>query len=88
MFETSHQKNFKKTTKPSTFTTTHHTCDCLFKQHYFGVEDSYSRIDYILLSPVMSKSWVPAETYIPTVPNWGIGSDHRPIMAAFNTDAN
>jgi endonuclease/exonuclease/phosphatase family metal-dependent hydrolase len=54
--------------------------------HYYGVEDSYSRIDYILLSPAMAKNWVKAGTYIPTVPNWGIGSDHRPIVAAFSTD--
>jgi endonuclease/exonuclease/phosphatase family metal-dependent hydrolase len=52
--------------------------------HYYGVDDTYSRIDYILLSPAMAKDWLPAETYIPTVPNWGLGSDHRPITAAFD----
>jgi endonuclease/exonuclease/phosphatase family metal-dependent hydrolase len=53
--------------------------------HYYGAEDSYSRIDYILLSPGMAKEWVPAETYVLTIPNWGIGSDHRPIVATFET---
>jgi endonuclease/exonuclease/phosphatase family metal-dependent hydrolase len=53
--------------------------------HYYGLEDSYSRIDYILLSPAMSKTWLPSETYIPTLPNWGLGSDHRPIVAGFTT---
>jgi endonuclease/exonuclease/phosphatase family metal-dependent hydrolase len=53
--------------------------------HYYGIEDSYSRMDYILLSPAMARYWVKGETYIPTIPNWGIGSDHRPIVATFNT---
>lgn len=51
--------------------------------HYYGVEDSYSRIDYIMLSPGMAREWVKDETYIPTIPNWGIGSDHRPLVATF-----
>jgi endonuclease/exonuclease/phosphatase family metal-dependent hydrolase len=51
--------------------------------HYYGVEDSYSRIDYILLSPGMAKEWVKAESYIPVVPNWGQASDHRPVLATF-----
>ncbi len=51
--------------------------------HYYGIEDTYSRIDYILLSPAMVRYWVKGETYIPMIPNWGIGSDHRPIVAAF-----
>lgn len=54
--------------------------------HYYGLEDSYSRIDYILLSPAMTSHWLRNETYIVTVPNWGTGSDHRPITAAFSTD--
>lgn len=49
--------------------------------YYYGVEDSYSRIDYILLSPGMAREWVTNETFIPTIPNWGIGSDHRPVVA-------
>ena len=51
--------------------------------HFYGKEDSYTRIDYIMLSPGMAKEWVKAETYIPTIPNWGAGSDHRPVTAAF-----
>jgi endonuclease/exonuclease/phosphatase family metal-dependent hydrolase len=48
--------------------------------HHYGVEDTYSRIDYALLSPGMTKEWVEAETYIITVPNWGIASDHRALL--------
>ncbi len=51
--------------------------------HYYGKEDTYSRVDYILLSPAMARHWVKEETYILTIPNWGVGSDHRPIVAAF-----
>ena len=51
--------------------------------YYYGVEDTYSRIDYILLSPGMAREWVKSETYVLALPNWGVGSDHRPIVAAF-----
>ena len=54
--------------------------------HYFGREDTYSRIDYILLSSGMAREWVPAETYVLANPNWGLASDHRPIVAAFWTE--
>jgi endonuclease/exonuclease/phosphatase family metal-dependent hydrolase len=51
--------------------------------HYYGAEDSYSRIDYIMLSPGMAKEWKQDETYILTIPNWAAGSDHRPLVATF-----
>ena len=54
--------------------------------YFYGADDTYSRIDYILLSPAMARDWVKTTTYIPTVPNWGIGSDHRPIVATFTTN--
>jgi endonuclease/exonuclease/phosphatase family metal-dependent hydrolase len=56
--------------------------------YFFGANDIYSRIDYILLSPALARNWVKVETYIPTIPNWGVGSDHRPIVAAFKTEDN
>jgi endonuclease/exonuclease/phosphatase family metal-dependent hydrolase len=51
--------------------------------HYYAKEDTYSRIDYILLSPGMTPEWDKTETYVLTVPNWGLASDHRPIVATF-----
>jgi endonuclease/exonuclease/phosphatase family metal-dependent hydrolase len=51
--------------------------------HYYGSTDTYSRIDFILLSQGMAREWVTNETYVLTVPNWGLGSDHRPIVATF-----
>ena len=54
--------------------------------HHYGIEDSYSRIDYIFLSRAMNGLWLKEETYIPQIPNWGVGSDHRPVTAAFSTE--
>jgi endonuclease/exonuclease/phosphatase family metal-dependent hydrolase len=51
--------------------------------HFFGKEDLYSRIDYIMVSPGMAREWVREETFLLAVPNWGLASDHRPIVAAF-----
>jgi endonuclease/exonuclease/phosphatase family metal-dependent hydrolase len=51
--------------------------------YFYGADDTYSRIDYILLSPAMAHDRVTNETYALTIPNWGIGSDHRPIVATF-----
>ena len=53
--------------------------------HYYGKEDTYSRIDYILISKGMAKEWLREETYVLAIPNWGVGSDHRPIVAGFST---
>jgi endonuclease/exonuclease/phosphatase family metal-dependent hydrolase len=53
--------------------------------HFYGKEDTYSRIDYILVSPAMAREWVEEETYIFTTANWGLASDHRPVVAAFYT---
>jgi len=51
--------------------------------HYYAKEDVFSRIDYILLSHAMEKCWLKPETYILPSPDWGLASDHRPLVAAF-----
>jgi endonuclease/exonuclease/phosphatase family metal-dependent hydrolase len=51
--------------------------------HYYDIEDTYSRIDYILLSHGMKRAWLPAETFVLSSPNWGEASDHRPVVAGF-----
>ena len=56
--------------------------------YFYGADDTYSRMDYILLSPAMTRDWVKEETYIPTIPNWGVGSDHRPVVATFKVENN
>ncbi len=51
--------------------------------HFYAKEDTFSRIDYILVSRGMAAEWLKAGTRILTMPNWGLASDHRPIVATF-----
>jgi endonuclease/exonuclease/phosphatase family metal-dependent hydrolase len=51
--------------------------------YYYGKEDTYSRIDYILLSRGMAREWNSNATLVLSLPNWGLASDHRPIIGAF-----
>ena len=48
--------------------------------YFYAKDDTYSRIDYILLSHEMSRFWDPAHSRILALPNWGLASDHRPIL--------
>jgi len=51
--------------------------------YYYAKDDTYSRIDYILLSPGMAREWDPEGTYVLALPDWGAASDHRPIITRF-----
>lgn len=51
--------------------------------YYYAKEDTYSRVDYILLSPAFAKDWLRNGTHVLAFPNWGGASDHRPILARF-----
>ena len=51
--------------------------------NYHPKEDSYTRVDYLLISRSLVPDWLPGESYVLASPNWGIASDHRPIVAAF-----
>ena len=51
--------------------------------YFYGVEDVYSRIDFVLLSPGMAREWDRVNSWIPVVANWGHGSDHRPVVTTF-----
>ena len=51
--------------------------------HYYGKEDDYSRIDYILLNHRMRSEWLEKETRVLNLPDWGVASDHRPLVAGF-----
>ena len=53
--------------------------------HFYGKEDSYSRIDYILVNRAMAAEWNRDGSYVFTTANWGLASDHRPVIAEFRT---
>lgn len=50
---------------------------------YYAFEESYSRFDYILASPGMVRELVSEDTYIHAAADWGVASDHRPVVATF-----
>lgn len=54
--------------------------------HYYGKEETFARLDYILASQSLRPHLVPAETYVLAMPNWGTASDHRLVTATFQFD--
>ncbi|MGZ4962037.1 MAG: endonuclease/exonuclease/phosphatase family protein [Limisphaerales bacterium] len=51
--------------------------------YHFSKQDVFSRIDYILVSRGMSREWLNEDTYVFSSPDWGLASDHRPLVADF-----
>jgi endonuclease/exonuclease/phosphatase family metal-dependent hydrolase len=51
--------------------------------HHYATADTYSRIDYVLLSPGMAREWSPQATYVLSTKDWDLASDHRPLVAGF-----
>lgn len=54
--------------------------------HYFPIEDTYSRVDYILINSGMARELIRPETFVYAAPSWGLASDHRPVVATFTTE--
>ena len=50
---------------------------------HYGLEDSFSRFDYILASKGMAKELDRAGTRVHAMADWGVASDHRPVVARF-----
>jgi len=51
--------------------------------YFYGKEDRYERIDYILISRAMKPLWDETKTWVLAAPGWGEASDHRPVKATF-----
>jgi len=51
--------------------------------HYYATEETYSRIDYILVSRSMAQTLDRSGTSVLAFQDWGLASDHRPILARF-----
>lgn len=51
--------------------------------HYYATADTFTRIDYLLVSRALARSWRPEGTRVLVDSDWGEASDHRPIVAEF-----
>ena len=51
--------------------------------YHYAMEDTYSRVEYILISKSMAREWRREDTHVLAFPEWRLASDHRPLVAAF-----
>lgn len=54
--------------------------------YYYAREDTYSRVDFLLVSRGMSRELVRTGTYVLAAPQWSEASDHRPLIATFEAE--
>ena len=54
-----------------------------FWTHYWGREDVYSRIDFIMVSEAMRKDVINDQCRILEAKDWKTASDHRPLLGVF-----
>jgi endonuclease/exonuclease/phosphatase family metal-dependent hydrolase len=54
--------------------------------HFYRREDSYSRIDYLLVSPALRSAVAGGKATIWDGPEVGTGSDHRPVFVQLKLD--
>ena len=54
-----------------------------FWTHYWGREDVYSRIDYIMVSEAMRNDVIIDQCLILEAKDWKTASDHRPLLGVF-----
>lgn len=52
--------------------------------HRYSLEDAYSRIDFVTVSPALRKHVSKKGTRVIDDPLWEIASDHRPVVVAFD----
>jgi endonuclease/exonuclease/phosphatase family metal-dependent hydrolase len=56
--------------------------------HFYAKEDTYSRIDDIFASRTMARRVIAAECFVFATPDWGLASDHRPVVVTFDDQTN
>ena len=50
---------------------------------FYWKEDSYSRFDYLIASAGMNRELRREGTFVHAMDDWGLASDHRPVVASF-----
>ncbi|MDG1890769.1 MAG: endonuclease/exonuclease/phosphatase family protein [Verrucomicrobiota bacterium] len=50
--------------------------------YHYAAEDLFSRIDFVLMSQRLFRCLRPDESCVLNLPNWGMASDHRPVLVS------